>query len=358
MRDNNIITASNSMHACLEHCSQAAPLVRPMLIYGERGTGKELIAARLHYLSTRWQQPFIKINCAALSDSLLESELFGHEAGAFTGAHKAHKGRFERAHGGSLFLDEIGCMSAALQEKLLRLVEYGEFERLGGQKVRQIDVRIIAASHNNLFDSVEQGSFRADLLDRLAFDVIQIPALRNREGDIQLLAEHFGQKMATELNWPLFPGFSQVAMATLLNHDWPGNVRELKNAVERSMYRQPQNKEDASLPIQKISLLSELKTTAEPNNTMAISHPLRSKSESNKLKKDLDMEKSEKENVSINLKSELLKVERYYLEKALLLSDFKQIKAAELLKISYHQLRALLKKHPTVQKKSSSTSRS
>ena len=172
MQSNSIISQSSTMSACLEHCSQAAQLNRPIIIYGERGTGKELIAERLHYLSPRWQKNFVKINCAALSESLLESELFGHEAGAFTGANKTHKGRFERAQDGTIFLDEIGCMSSALQEKLLRLVDYGEYERVGGQQVRQLDVRILAASHSNLFTLVEQGDFRADLLDRLAFDVI------------------------------------------------------------------------------------------------------------------------------------------------------------------------------------------
>ena len=152
-----------------------------MLIAGERGTGKELIAARLHFLSNRWEGEYVKMNCAAISDSLLETELFGHEAGAFTGATKTHKGRFERAHGGTLFLDELATTSALVQEKLLRIIEYGEYERVGGNRTLHCDVRLIAATNEDLPALADRGQFRLDLLDRLAFDVLTLPPLRERQ---------------------------------------------------------------------------------------------------------------------------------------------------------------------------------
>jgi psp operon transcriptional activator len=196
----NLIGQANSFLTVLEQVSQIAPLSKPVLIIGERGTGKELIAARLHYLSQRWQQNYVKLNCAALSESLLESELFGHEAGAFTGAQKRHEGRFERADRGTLFLDELANTSALVQVKILRVIEYGEFERVGGSKTVQTDVRLIAATNEDLPQLAAQGKFRADLLDRLAFDVITLPPLRERREDILLLDEHFAIQMARELN--------------------------------------------------------------------------------------------------------------------------------------------------------------
>ncbi|MBL8707700.1 MAG: sigma 54-interacting transcriptional regulator, partial [Rhodospirillaceae bacterium] len=177
-----------AFQALLDHVSAAAPLDRPVLVIGERGTGKELIAARLHYLSRRWDRPFIKVNCAALAPDLLESELFGHEAGAFTGATRRHLGRFERAHGGTLFLDEIANASLRVQEQILRVVEYGEFERVGSGETRAVDVRLIGATNIDLPAAVADGRFRADLLDRLAFDVLTLPPLRARPEDIALLA--------------------------------------------------------------------------------------------------------------------------------------------------------------------------
>ncbi|MEM9169249.1 MAG: sigma 54-interacting transcriptional regulator [Pseudomonadota bacterium] len=220
----------------LAHASASASLDRPLLIVGERGVGKELIAGRVHFLSTRWDGPFVAVNCAALSDELLESELFGHEAGAFTGAQKRRLGRFERAAGGTLFLDEIASASLRVQEKLLRAIEYGEFERLGGEETRRADVRVIAAANVNLPALAERGRFRADLLDRLAFDVIAAPPLRARKEDVPLLAAHFAAAFAGEIG-ATYRGFTPAAMARLTAHDWPGNVRELKNAAERSFHR-------------------------------------------------------------------------------------------------------------------------
>lgn len=237
-RDNeNLLGEANNFLEMLEQVSQLAQLTKPVLVLGERGTGKELIASRLHYLSPRWQGPFISLNCAALNENLLDSELFGHEAGAFTGAQKRHLGRFERADGGTLFLDELATAPMLVQEKLLRVIEYGVLERVGGSQSLQVDVRLVCATNEDLPALAAAGKFRADLLDRLAFDVVQLPALRERQQDIMLLAEHFAIQMCRELQLPFFPGFSPHARDALLGYSWPGNVRELKNVVERSVYR-------------------------------------------------------------------------------------------------------------------------
>ncbi len=221
----------------LSHVSQAAPLNRPVLVVGERGTGKELVASRLAFLSPRWDRPFIKLNCAVLGETLLDSELFGHEAGSFTGATRRRPGRFELADGGTLFLDEIATASLAVQEKLLRVIEYGSFERVGGSETQRVDVRVIAATHADLPALAREGKFRADLLDRLAFDVIGVPPLRERADDIALLSGHFAIRMTRELGRDVFAGFASPAMEILRGHAWPGNVRELRNVVERSVYR-------------------------------------------------------------------------------------------------------------------------
>ncbi|CAH0353727.1 phage shock protein operon transcriptional activator [soil metagenome] len=221
----------------VEQAERAAELNRPVLVIGERGTGKELIAERLHRLSLRWGEPLIVMNCAALPETLIEAELFGHEAGAFTGATRTRQGRFEEADGGTLFLDELGTLSMAAQERLLRVVEYGEVTRIGASRPIRVDVRIVAATNEDLPVAAEEGRFRADLLDRLSFEVITLPPLRAREGDVRVLTDHFGRKMAAELGWPQWPGFAAPAMAELEAYRWPGNVRELRNVVERAVYR-------------------------------------------------------------------------------------------------------------------------
>ncbi|MDB5663358.1 MAG: sigma-54 dependent transcription regulator, partial [Sphingomonas bacterium] len=236
-RASNVIGQSGAFLDALERASRAAALNRPVLVIGERGTGKELVAERLHRLSGRWAGPLVTMNCAALPETLIEAELFGHEAGAFTGATKARAGRFEEADGGTLFLDELATLSAAAQERLLRAVEYGEVTRIGSNRQISVDIRIVAATNENLPSLVEKGRFRADLLDRLSFEVVTLPPLRAREGDVPVLAEHFGRRMASELGWPHWPGFSEAAAAALAAHDWPGNVRELRNVVERAVYR-------------------------------------------------------------------------------------------------------------------------
>ena len=236
-RDTPFIGQSTAFLDAVERASRAAPLRRPVLVIGERGTGKELIAERLHRLSPRWGEVLVTMNCAALPETLIEAELFGHEAGAFTGAARARAGRFEEADRGTLFLDELATLSMAAQERLLRVVEDGEVTRIGASRPVQVDVRIVAATNEHLPRLVDEGRFRADLLDRLSFEVITLPPLRVREGDVAVLVEHFGRRMASELGWEAWPGFVRAAMAQLTGHDWPGNIRELRNVVERAVYR-------------------------------------------------------------------------------------------------------------------------
>lgn len=236
-RNTQLVGQSSSFLDSIERASRAAPLDRPVLVIGERGTGKELVAERLHRLSSRWDGPLVTMNCAALPETLIEAELFGHEAGAFTGATKSRAGRFEEADGGTLFLDELATLSQAAQDRLLRAVEYGEVTRIGASKPVQVDVRIVAATNEHLPKLVEQNRFRADLLDRLSFEVVTLPPLRHRTSDIPVLADHFGRRMGLELEWDRWPGFSATVSAKLLGYDWPGNVRELRNVVERAVYR-------------------------------------------------------------------------------------------------------------------------
>jgi len=236
-RENHYVGQSGAFLDAVERASQAAPMARPVLVVGERGTGKELIAERLHRLSNRWEEPLVTMNCAALPETLIEAELFGHEAGAFTGATKARVGRFEEADRGTLFLDELGTLSMGAQERLLRAVEYGEVTRIGSSRPVRVDVRIVAATNEDLPRMAHEGRFRADLLDRLSFEVITLPPLRVREGDIPVLADYFGRRMAAELGWEEWPGFAQHIAQAMENHPWPGNVRELRNVVERAVYR-------------------------------------------------------------------------------------------------------------------------
>lgn len=231
------IGQSTAFLDAVERASRAAAMRRPVLVVGERGTGKELVAERLHRLSPRWDEPLVTMNCAALPENLIEAELFGHEQGSFTGATKARAGRFEEADKGTLFLDELATLSMAAQERLLRAVEYGEVTRIGSSRPIKVDVRIVAATNEDLPRLADEGRFRADLLDRLSFEVITLPPLRAREGDIFVLVDHFGRRMASELGWEAWPGFSEAALRALDRHQWPGNVRELRNVVERAVYR-------------------------------------------------------------------------------------------------------------------------
>ncbi|HKM98408.1 MAG TPA: phage shock protein operon transcriptional activator [Buttiauxella sp.] len=322
----NLIGEANSFLEVLEQVSRLAPLEKPVLVIGERGTGKELIANRLHFLSRRWQGPFISLNCAALNDNLLDSELFGHEAGAFTGAQKRHPGRFERADGGTLFLDELATAPMMVQEKLLRVVEYGELERVGGSQPLQVNVRLVCATNADLPKLAEEGRFRADLLDRLAFDVVKLPPLRERQPDIMLMAEHFAIQMCRELQLPLFPGFTEQAQLTLLNYGWPGNIRELKNVVERSVYRHGNSDE----PVDDV-ILDPFARQSVPSERPA----------ENQLPLPMDL--------PMDLRAWQNQQEKALVEQSLKVARFNQRKAADLLGLTYHQLRALLKKHQVVQ---------
>lgn len=337
----NIIGQSPALAAALDHLSTLAGIDRPVLVLGERGTGKELAAERLHFLSPRWSSTLIKINCGAITDTLLESELFGHEAGAFTGASKQHIGRFELADGGTLFLDELGTMSLRLQEKLLRLIEYGEFERVGGQKTIRVDVRVIAATNANLPEMADKGEFRWDLLDRLSFDVVRLPPLRERQEDIEELASHFAIKLCAELGWSLFPGFTDNAHDTLAAHHWPGNVRELKNVVERSVYRWGESQEPVdTIVVNPFSDWNSGGQREQPSRasaggneaTTAIEIPARS-------------EAGHEQTLPVDLRALLLKAELEWLLRALDATDYRQKDAAELLGLSYDQMRNLVRKH-------------
>lgn len=351
-QQDNLIGQANSFLEVLEQISQIAALNKPVLIIGERGTGKELIAARLHYLSQRWEQPYIKLNCAALSESLLESELFGYEAGAFTGATKRREGRFEVANNGTLFLDELANTSGLIQEKLLRVIEYGEFERVGGSRSVKVDVRIVAATNEDLPDLADKGEFRADLLDRLAFDVITLPPLRERKEDILILAEHFAINMIREMELELFSGFSEKAKRTLLEYDWPGNIRELKNVVERSVYRT----NNPYVPVHEIIVdpfeSKYRPTTRVKTNDRVTSEPVSVTANNNQPITDFiaDSEPPRQLHLSdihfpVDLKVLSQDYEIDLIKKALADSQFNQKKTAEKLSLTYHQLRGYLKKY-------------
>lgn len=228
---------SEAFIAFQEQLSAVAKVDRPVLIVGERGTGKELAVSRLHYLSARWQGPLMALNCSSLNPSVVESELFGHEAGSFTGAMRRRTGRFEAAEGGTLFLDEVGLIPLEVQEKILRVVEYRQFERVGGSSPVRVDVRIIGATNANLPEMAASGRFKRDLLDRMSFEVLFLPSLRERRDDIPLLAQHFATRMAMELGRPGIPVFTDQAAERLQGYRWPGNIRELKNVVERAVYK-------------------------------------------------------------------------------------------------------------------------
>lgn len=326
-----IIGESSTLVDTLAHVSRVAPLNRPVLVIGERGSGKEIIAERLHYLSERWQEQFDKVNCAAISESLLDSELFGHEVGAFTGATKKHIGRFERIDGGTLFLDELGTLPMRIQEKLLRVIEYGQFERVGGTETITVDARIVAATNANLPQMTHDGEFRADLLDRLAFDVIHVPPLRQRLEDLQALVDHFGSRMSIELEQLNYVGFSESALRELSKYDWPGNIRELRNVVERSLCHW-QNTDEA---IDRV-IIDPFRSGSGSNSNLdkpTLEH-------ANPETKDTN---PEEQNLTFHERVKALELE--LLRAALQRNKHHQERSAEDLGLSYHQLRALLRKY-------------
>ena len=358
-RTTHLIGESPAWLSALEQASRLAPLDRPVLVIGERGTGKELVGERLHFLSKRWEGPFVKVNCAALSETLLDSELFGHERGAFTGATEMRRGRFELADGGTIFLDEIATASQQVQEKLLRIVEYGEFQRVGGSKVLSTNVRITAATNADLPSLADAGQFRWDLLDRLSFDVITLPPLRARHGDKTLLAQFFARRMAVEMAQD-FPGFAPSALEAIEAYSWPGNVRELRNFAERLAHRallsapyEPVRFEPAALDpfASPWRPKSGLKGGAKNSNHSSYEVGKNSNGASVPVALSAPpeppaLEPADRPAGPARTFEEAIRLtEMQMIDEALARAAGHQGRAAEALGLTYHQLRGLLKKH-------------
>jgi len=316
-----------------ERLSRVAPINRPVLLLGERGTGKELAASRLHYLSDRWQGPLVALNCAALSSSLIESELFGYEKGAFTGAQQRRTGRFEAADGGTLFLDEIGNIPIEVQEKILRVVEYNAFERVGSSETVAVDVRIIAATNADIAALACRGRFKRDLLDRLSFEVLFLPPLRERKEDILLLASHFAARMSVELSREELPRFNEAATAELLKHPWPGNVRELKNTVERAVYRSD-SAEITHIEFNPFASPYAEKMPVEDDSDLDASAPSETV--------------GAEDSALIPLNEAVRELKRRMLEQALKEAKYNQKVAAKRLGLTYHQFRGLYRQFKDV----------
>jgi psp operon transcriptional activator len=283
------------------------------------------------------------MNCAALPENLIEAELFGHEAGSFTGAAKTRHGRFEEADGGTLFLDELGTLSMPAQDRLLRAVEYGEITRIGASKPISVDVRIVAATNESLPALVDKGKFRADLLDRLSFEVITLPPLRAREGDVPLLSEHFGRRMSAELEWPNWPGFTTRAVAQLEAYPWPGNVRELRNVVERAVYRH----EDPERAIDEIIFNPFHSPWAPAAADRVQTHSVAAESLVEETASDAQPVTSPAEPMhsTNDFRGAVSAYERQLLEDGLRRNRFNQRATAVALGLSYDQLRHALKRH-------------
>ncbi|CAD7838642.1 Psp operon transcriptional activator [Olavius algarvensis spirochete endosymbiont] len=321
---------------------RVARVDRPVLIIGDRGTGKELAANRLHYLSQRWKGAFVALNCASLSPGLIESELFGHEQGSFTGATDFRKGRFEEANNGTLFLDEIGLIPIEVQEKILRVVEYGAFQRVGNSRTVEVDVRIIGATNQNLPKLCDNGLFKLDLLDRLSFEVLFLPPLRERGNDIVKLANHFAVKMARELGRKQSPILSDEALRIIRGYRWPGNIRELKNVIERAVYRQ-------EAPVLESLTVNPFASPWQSNGEVVLetagsTETLIKEQTAEVGKGGQDTGKNQlKESTAwpIDLKKEVQELEYRLLKKAIAKAGGHQGKAAELLKLKYDQFRWL-----------------
>jgi psp operon transcriptional activator len=327
------IGQSESFLEFQERLSKVAPVHRPVLLLGERGTGKELAAKRLHFLSKRWEGPFITLNCATLSPHLIESELFGHEKGAFTGADRKSTGRFELADGGTLFLDEIGSIPLEAQEKILRVVEYGFFERVGGEKPVEVDVRIVCATNADLVAMAEKEQFKRDLLDRLSFEVLFLPPLRNRGEDVMLLAHYFGSRMAFELGRREMVSFTKETIFQLEHYSWPGNIRELKNVVERAVYQAEGSVISSVVFDPFVSPYGDL-VGKSCGNAVQFDEFLQVKNEG---KKTLDE--------FLSLESAVHELEISMIQKALERHRHNRKKAAAALGLSYDQLRGKIRKY-------------
>lgn len=315
---NDAIGESTQFLDFQQSISRAAKIERPVLFIGERGSGKELAASRLHYLSIRWDKPFVTLNCAALNANLIETELFGHTQGAYTGAGTKRKGRFEEANEGTLFLDEIGLLPMEVQAKILRVVEYGVFEMVGSSTPIKTDVRIIGATNANLKAMAQKGEFKADLLDRLSFEVLFLPPLRERKKDIMLLASHFASRIAKELELEGVIDFSDEVIKMIMDYKWPGNIRELKNVIERAVYTEDTN------------MINNIKLDPFEN-------PYKFEDNSEIV--------TQKTFVLSNFKDDIKEMEINYVSKALNKSGNKQKEAAELLNVTYDQFRGLYRKY-------------
>ncbi len=369
---NNQIGESDEFYSFQENLRKAAAVDRSVLLIGERGSGKEFAASRLHYLSSRWKNSFVKLNCAALPQTLIETELFGHVKGAYTGADRERRGRFEEAGGGTLFLDEIGLIPLEVQEKILRVVEYGTFERVGSSETKEVDVRIIGAANQDLPSLCREGKFKQDLLDRLSFEVLFVPPLRARKGDILILADHFARKMGRELGISGEIGFSENVRHILESYSWPGNIRELKNTIERAVYRSSSNLVeeivlDPFINPYSMSIEDEGSSSEEENYSLSAerekiihsqihfdgnkSEPPESGSFSRKtfdklfkaMKSASHNTDDEKDTVSFRDVTDFVKKE--LIASALAFSENNQKKAAMLLELSYDQFRGLYKKY-------------
>ncbi len=319
-----IVGESDALSHIMNTIERVAPVPRPVLVLGERGTGKELVARAIHHLSPRSTEPFITINCAAVPESLLESELFGHEEGAFTGATKQKEGKFELADGGTLFLDEIGNMSLEFQAKILRILEYQRFERVAGAESIQVDVRVIAATNADLKTAMKQDKFRRDLYDRLAFEVVNLPPLRERMDDVPGLAAHFLSRFRQEVAGIAISQISAEALDRLAAYDYPGNVRELKNVVERAAYSASGNvlngaDIDAALP--------QDREQAEQPPVAFLDDP------------------------TLPLSARVEAFERTLCKDALARARYKQREAAELLGLTYDQFRQRYRKYGLAKEK-------
>lgn len=314
-----------------ERLSRVAPVDRPVLLIGERGTGKELAASRLHFLSSRWEKPFITLNCATLSPGLIEAELFGYEKGAFTGAGERRPGRFEAADGGTLFLDEIGSIPMEAQEKILRVVEYGSFERVGSTRPVEVDVRIIGATNVDLSAMAARRDFKRDLLDRLSFEVLFLPPLRYREEDVMLLATHFANRMAFELGRSNMVVFTEAVVRQLEAYPWKGNIRELKNVIERAVYRSEKDVIDSVNFDPFVSPYGEKKEEQEGIESEEVFF--------------VDPEKS---GGKLVFKKMVREFEVRLIRKSLAMTGNNQKKAAAFLDLTYDQFRGLLRKYKEI----------
>lgn len=348
------IGQSQAYLAILDRVSDSAVLERPVLIVGERGTGKELIAKRLHFLSPRWEKVFITVNCAAFTDERLDEEFFGQ---SFLDGREDTNGKFYHADEGTIFLDNVDQMSPRLQEKLMGAIEYGRYEASGEHAEQEVDVRVIAASAKDLPAAVARGEFRADLLDRLAFEVMTLPPLRARTDDILPLADHFGRKIAAELGADRFPGFTAEASESLLERRWVGNVRELKTVVERNTAQAWLADETLANPIgggvagplqfdpfESPHRLRDQRPLPPPQARPSLTRPSGAAPMPSYTLPPIE-DKTPQAIEPQNFQDRVLIFERKLIDEALHVSEKHQGKAAERLGLTYHQFRGLMRKH-------------